>query len=175
MAGLVGHAIVGAAIARAAGLGGRQTALATAFSLVPDLDVLVSMAIKGDGHAWHRAPWSHSPAAATVAAAAVSLGSLAFEAARNGAAEYGQALKAGAVAWTILASHVVLDFWLDNPFEVGGPPRFHHLHEIPGLVRHQLLNLPGEALFYGSLAYTLYRGGRWLQGRLAQGGASSAK
>lgn len=165
MASLIAHAIIGASIARAANLNRRQAALAAAVALLPDADVLVSLAVKGDGEAWHRGPWSHSLATATAAGLAAFLGSLGLEARRNGAPNYGQALRIGFLTWTLLASHLVLDFWLVNPIELGGPPRFSQPHHLPGLIRYQLLNLPTEALLYGSLGFALCSGCDWLRQR----------
>ncbi|MFQ5880027.1 MAG: metal-dependent hydrolase [Dehalococcoidia bacterium] len=167
MAGLAGHAIAGVAIAGAANLSRRQTALAVALALLPDADVLAGLARKGDGETWHRGPWSHSPVAAAAVAGAVFLGSVSLGAARNGATDYRVGLKGSALTWALLMSHVALDFWLVNPLEVGGPPPLKGLHHLPGLIRHQLSNLPGDAIFYGAIGYGLYKGYGWLRRRLA--------
>jgi hypothetical protein len=160
LASLIGHAIIGFAIARAARLDKRGAALAVALSLLPDADVIAGYVAKRNGEAWHRAPWSHSAATVTVAGSVASASSWLFEAGRNGAPRYGKAMRSGALAAGIVASHLLLDSGLRNPWERRRRVRFKGLHHLPDVWRYHVANLPTDILYYSSLGlvfYGLYR------------------
>jgi hypothetical protein len=157
MPSVVGHAIIGLALARAFRLNWRDTALATGLAVLPDADVLVGFVGKGDGEAWHRAQWSHSPYAALAVGTLAGRTKLVIEANRKNGEGYRKVLRTGSLASVMVASHVVMDRRLRNPLEPRKKVRFSEPRHLLGVIRYHVKNLPNDVVFYGSVGLTLYR------------------
>ena len=160
MATWLGHGIGGVAVAKAAGLGPRGMALSFALANVPDLDLLLGLALEGDSGAFHRDWWSHSPAAALFAAAIAFSAYAAFQAIRRKPIDRrrggGYALFVGLV----LLSHTVWDFVIINPVVLLPGVGTEDLDEVDNLLRaagRQILALSTDFLFYGGLSLLFYR------------------
>ncbi len=162
MPSVVGHAIVGLAIAKTLRLSRRETALAVGLAVVPDADVVVGFVGKGDGEVWHRAKWSHSSATSLAVGTIAAGATLVMPARRKNGWSYREALRAGSLASAMVASHLVLDRWLRNPLERRKRLRFSEPRHLPGVVHYHVKNLPNDVVFYGSLGLAFYRISRWL-------------
>jgi len=158
MATWLGHGIVGAAVAKAAGAGPRGLAIAFALANVPDLDIPLGLALKGDGEAFHRAWWSHSPGAAFFGALFVFLGYAFLQTFRRRPFDSRQGSRYAALVGLVLLSHTIADFVLINPTILVPHPDIDRLPwDLLLAGGRELLALVTDLVFYSLLVLGLYR------------------
>ncbi len=157
MATWLGHGIVGMAVAKAAGVGPRGLAIAFALANVPDLDVPLGLALKGDGDAFHRAWWSHSPAAALFGVLIVFLGYALLQVLRRRPLNSREGGRYAAFAGLVLLSHTIADFVLINPIILVPHPDIDSLGDLLLAGGRELLALVTDLVFYSLLVLGLYR------------------
>jgi hypothetical protein len=147
----IGHTLTGIVLARRLGLRSPfATGAAVVAASLPDIDVLVGLALHGDAWKVHR-KGTHTPGFALTAGMLAGFAGVLSA----GSAEGERDLVADAFAGALLVgSHVVLD---NMPFPYfatkrGTPPDV--------LRRNNILNLVLDAAFFGALAWKLWPRGR---------------
>lgn len=157
MATSIGHAIAGACVARAGGGSGWQVAGAALLANVPDLDLWLGWALRGDTAAFHRSAWSHSPQAAIGVGVLVGLVRLGSGLHRREELSYRSSLRLGLLTALVLLTHPLLDYWLVNPLTID-------LEGLRGvkMAAASLANWLTDILLYGAMAIVLLTvAGRW--------------
>jgi hypothetical protein len=157
MATWLGHGIVGAAVAKAAGAGPGGRAIAFALANVPDLDIPLGLAVKGDGDAFHRAWWSHSPIVALYGVVgAVAVYAL-MQALRRRPLRRREARSWALFTALVLLTHPVTDVVLINPIVLVPHPDIDSLRDLPLAAGRELLALGTDLVFYSLLIWALYQ------------------
>ena len=156
MATWLGHGIGGVAVAKATGADRPGLALGFVLANVPDLDILLGLAVNGDGDAFHRAWWSHTPAAAIFGVVAVLVGYALVQALRRRPFEGRRARRYAIFVSLVLLSHPIGDFVLINPTILVPHPEIENAHDLPLAAARELLALGTDLVFYGLLVLGLY-------------------
>ena len=160
MATWLGHGIAGVAVAKAAGMDRRGMALGFVIANVPDLDLLLGLAVEGDSGALHREWWSHSPAVALFGGAATIGAYLLVQAVRQAHIDLRRGGGYALFVAIVLLSHAVWDFVIISPAILLPEAETENLEELDNLLRAsglQLLHLLTDLLFYSAVSLLFYR------------------